>query len=73
MDSILPGNGENMRRNNLVITIGFILFLALLHSAGFPLAHSVFAAYAESDGMESVSVYGRITGLEEIEDGGYRI
>lgn len=73
MDSILPGNGENMRRNNLVITIGFILFLALLHSAGFPLAHSVFAAYAESDGMESVSVYGRITGLEEIEDGGYRM
>ncbi len=62
-----------MRRKNLILTIGFILLLALLHSAGVPLARSAFADCADSDRMEPFSVYGKITGLEEREKGGYRL
>ncbi|MGN0714208.1 MAG: hypothetical protein ACI4LN_00195, partial [Anaerovoracaceae bacterium] len=62
-----------MRRKNLILTIGFILLLALLHSAGVPLARSAFADCTDSDRMEPFSVYGKITGLEEREKGGYRL
>ncbi|MGN1414334.1 MAG: DNA internalization-related competence protein ComEC/Rec2 [Anaerovoracaceae bacterium] len=62
-----------MRRNNLMITIGFILLLTLLHSAGFSFARSAIAEYAEPDRMKPVSVYGKITGMEERENGGYRM
>lgn len=60
-----------MRRNNLMITIGFILLLALLHSAGLPFARSALTGHADPDRMEPFSVYGKITDLEEREEGGY--
>lgn len=73
LDSILPREGDNMRRKNLMITVGLILFLALLHSAGIPLARSAIADCTDPDRMEPVSVYGKITHLEERETGGYRL
>lgn len=62
-----------MRRKNLTFTIGLILLLALLHAAGVPLARSSLAERIDTDRAEQYFVSGKVTGLEERDNGGCRL